>query len=110
MKIDISGMTVEFSNCSGSFIVVDYIESDKPKTVFKENGFRSVFLTQFPEGIFDDGGISFYIDFRGSSVIMEVWDIESIRKYVDQLKTYTYKEMDWHQIFGEIEKHYAILN
>ena len=106
MKINERSMEIVFSGSSGVFEVIDYIEFDKPVRIFRESGFVASMLTNFPEGIFEDGGLNFKIDFRGTSLTMEVWDINSFKKYIDKLGTYTYKGLDLRVILGKVQTHY----
>ncbi len=93
---------------TGVLEVVDSIDYHKNRTIYRKTGLRDSFISIFPEAIFKEKDFHFYMCSNGKHLIMEVHNVHTLSKYIDDMSHMKYLGIHWDEIVDELKERHCI--
>lgn len=93
---------------TGVLEVVDCIDYDNNRTIFRKVGLRDTFLSIFPDKIFKEQGFRFFMDTHGKYVIMQIHDLDALKSYIEEMDTMRLLGIYWDKIYDEIKGRHSV--
>ncbi len=108
MDTTIARAAARLYDFSGVLEVVDCIDRNNAKTIYRKSGLRNPFISIFPAKIFQENGFHFYSDMSGGHVIMEIHDFTTLKSYMEALSDHKIFGIYWDEIFETIRNDHQI--
>jgi len=93
---------------TGVLEVVDCIDYNNNRTIFRKTGLRNTFLSIFPDEIFRETDFQFYMNMSGTHLIMEVHNINALEKHMEDLADTRIFGIDWDGIYHTLRSRHRI--